>query len=96
VNTLLGILDGYRDWRDNLPPGPADGATAQRLDEVLELRDLVEQLHRPPSFPQGLRAGLRAAHAPRQRPDSGLAPIGGQVIQGGAQLGQHLGRGSLT
>jgi hypothetical protein len=44
VSTLLAILDGYQDWRDSLPPGLADGATAQRLDDVLELRDLVEQL----------------------------------------------------
>jgi hypothetical protein len=44
VETLLGLLDGYQDWRDNLPPGLEDSATAQRIDEVLALRDLVEQL----------------------------------------------------
>ena len=44
VSTLLNILDRYQDWRDNMPPGLADSATAQRIDEVLELRDLVEQL----------------------------------------------------
>jgi hypothetical protein len=44
VSTLLDILDDYQDWRDRLPPGLADSATADRLDEVLALRDLVEQL----------------------------------------------------
>ena len=44
VSTLLDILDGYQDWRDWLPPGLSDSATADRLDEVLALRDLVEQL----------------------------------------------------
>ncbi len=44
VGTLLGILDGYQDWRDNMPAGLADGATAQCIDDVLALRDLVEQL----------------------------------------------------
>lgn len=44
VEALLGLLDGYQDWRDNLPVGLADSPTAQRIDEVLELRDLVEQL----------------------------------------------------
>jgi hypothetical protein len=44
VDTLLGILDGYQDWRDNMPAGLADSATAQRIDDVLALRDLVEQL----------------------------------------------------
>ena len=44
VSTLLDLLDGYQDWRDNLPPGLAGSAMADRLDEVLRLRDLVEQL----------------------------------------------------
>jgi hypothetical protein len=44
VGTLLDILDDYQDWRDRLPPGVADSPTADRLDEVLALRDLVEQL----------------------------------------------------
>jgi len=44
VATLLELLDGYQDWRDNLPPGLEDSTTAQRLDEVLALRELVEQL----------------------------------------------------
>ena len=44
VETLADLLDGYQDWRDNLPAGLADSALADRLDEVLELRDAVEQL----------------------------------------------------
>ena len=44
VETLLGMLDGYQGWRDNLPDGLADSAIAERLDAVLELRELVEQL----------------------------------------------------
>lgn len=44
VQTLLDLLDGYQDWRDAMPPGVADSATAQKLDDMLELRDLVEQL----------------------------------------------------
>jgi hypothetical protein len=44
VGTLLDCLDAYQNWRDNLPTGVADIAMAERLDTVLELRDLVEQL----------------------------------------------------
>jgi hypothetical protein len=44
IDTLLDILDGYAAWRDNLPPALAESATAERLDAVLDLRDLVEQL----------------------------------------------------
>jgi hypothetical protein len=44
VGTLLDCLDAYQNWRDNLPVGVADSAIAERLDTVLELRDLVEQL----------------------------------------------------
>ena len=44
VETLLGILDGYQEWRDNMPAGVSDSATAQHLDDVLALRDMVEQL----------------------------------------------------
>jgi hypothetical protein len=33
-----------REWRDNLPGSLADSALAERLDAVLELRDLVDQL----------------------------------------------------
>ena len=44
METLAELLDGYQDWRDNLPAGLADSVLADRLDEVLELRDAVEQL----------------------------------------------------
>jgi hypothetical protein len=44
VGTLLDCLDACQDWRDNLPAGVADSAIAERLDTILELRDLVEQL----------------------------------------------------
>lgn len=44
VDTLLSILDGYQDWRDNMPASLADTPTAQLIDDVLALRDLVEQL----------------------------------------------------
>jgi transposase len=43
-SALLDCLDAYQNWRDNLPTGVADSAMAERLDTVLELRDLVEQL----------------------------------------------------
>lgn len=45
VNTLLAVLDGYQEWRYNMPVAVSDSATAQRLDDVLAIRDLVEQLH---------------------------------------------------
>ena len=44
VTVLLDCLDAYQDWRDNLPAGVADSTIAERLDAVLELRELVEQL----------------------------------------------------
>jgi len=44
VETLLDVLDEYQAWRDNLPAALADSAIADRLDEVLALRDLVDQL----------------------------------------------------
>ena len=44
TETLLSVLDAYQDWRDNMPPGLAESTTAQLIDEVLALRDLVEQL----------------------------------------------------
>jgi hypothetical protein len=52
VDTLLTILDRYQEWRDNMPAGVSDSATAQRLDDVLALRDLVEQLQGV-DLPQG-------------------------------------------
>lgn len=44
VDTLLSILDDYQQWRDSQPPGLEGSATTERIDAVLELRDLVEQL----------------------------------------------------
>jgi hypothetical protein len=42
--TLLDIIDSYQDWRDAIPPGLADTATTQRIDDVLALRGLIEEL----------------------------------------------------
>ena len=39
-----GLLDRYQEWRDNLPASLADSALAERLDAMLEWRDLVDQL----------------------------------------------------
>jgi hypothetical protein len=33
-----------QEWRDNLPASLADSALAERLDAMLEWRDLVDQL----------------------------------------------------
>jgi hypothetical protein len=44
VDTLTDLLDGYQAWRDSVPHGLAGSDVAQRLDDVLELRDLVDQL----------------------------------------------------
>jgi hypothetical protein len=44
INTLMDCLERYQEWRDNLPASLADSALAERLDAVLELRDLVDQL----------------------------------------------------
>lgn len=44
ITTLMDCLDRYQDWRDNLPASLGDSALAERLDTVLELRDLVDQL----------------------------------------------------
>ena len=57
MGTLLDCLDAYQDWRDNLPAGVADSAIAERLDSVLELRDLVEQLEAI-ELPRGFRPRL--------------------------------------
>ena len=44
INTLSNCLDGYQEWRDNLPASLADSALAESLDAMLEWRDLVDQL----------------------------------------------------
>ncbi len=41
---LAEVLDGYQQWRDSLPLGVAQSTIAARLDDLLALRDLVEQL----------------------------------------------------
>jgi hypothetical protein len=40
----MEILDSYQDWRNAVPPGLADTTTTQRIDDVLALRGLVEEL----------------------------------------------------
>jgi hypothetical protein len=44
IATLAAILDEYQAWRDRLPEAIGSTSMAERLDELLELRDLVEQL----------------------------------------------------
>jgi hypothetical protein len=44
VQTLADHMDHFQEWRDNLPPSLANGATAEALDAVLELRGCVEEL----------------------------------------------------
>jgi hypothetical protein len=44
VQTLADVLDDYEQWRDSLPPQLAESRTAERIEEVLQLRDLVDQL----------------------------------------------------
>jgi hypothetical protein len=44
IDTLTNCLDRYQEWRDNLPASLADSALAERLDAMLEWRELVDQL----------------------------------------------------
>ena len=44
VQTLADMLDQFQEWRDKLPSSLANGATAEALDAVLELRGHVEEL----------------------------------------------------
>jgi hypothetical protein len=44
VETLADLLDDYQAWRDSLPPSLTGSEIADRLDEVVALRDLVDQL----------------------------------------------------
>ena len=44
MQTLADLLDRFQEWRDNLPSGLANSATAEALDAVLELRGYVEEL----------------------------------------------------
>jgi hypothetical protein len=44
VGELLSLLDDYQAARDNLPDSLAETAYVEKLDAVLELRELVETL----------------------------------------------------
>ena len=58
VQTLADLLDGYQDWRDSLPASLADSAIADRLDELLTLRDLVDHCRL-----RAIRAGKGGSHS---------------------------------
>jgi hypothetical protein len=53
------MLDQFQEWRDNLPSSLQDGATAEALDVVLELRGHVEDLQAV-ELAKRLRPGLTA------------------------------------
>jgi hypothetical protein len=44
VGELLSLLDDYQTARDNLPDSLAETAYVEKLDAILELRELVESL----------------------------------------------------
>jgi hypothetical protein len=44
VQTLTDLIEDYQQWRDRLPPPLEGSGMAARLDDVLELRELVEAL----------------------------------------------------
>ena len=44
METLADLIEDYQAWRDGLPPSLTGSDLADRLDEVLALRDLVDQL----------------------------------------------------
>ena len=44
VGELQNLLDGYQEARDNLPDSLAETAYFEKLDTILELRELVEAL----------------------------------------------------
>jgi hypothetical protein len=44
VATLGNLLDEYEAWREAMPEALREGATGERIDELLELRELVEVL----------------------------------------------------
>jgi hypothetical protein len=44
IKALMDCLDRYQQWRENLPDSLADSALAERLDAMLEWRDIVDQL----------------------------------------------------
>jgi hypothetical protein len=53
VETLAELIEDYQAWRDALPPSLAGSELADRRDEVLHLRDLVDQLAAA-ELPRGL------------------------------------------
>jgi hypothetical protein len=44
VADLLDLLDAFQEARDNLPEALAETAYVEKLDAILELRELVETL----------------------------------------------------
>jgi hypothetical protein len=44
VDTLTRCLDAYQAWRDSLPENLAEAPIGAKLDELLELRELVDAL----------------------------------------------------
>jgi hypothetical protein len=44
VNTLQRCLDAYQHWRDSLPESLAEAAIGERLDTLLDLREIVDAL----------------------------------------------------
>jgi hypothetical protein len=44
VQTLADQMDRLQEWQDNMPASLANGATAEALDAVLELRGCIEEL----------------------------------------------------
>ena len=44
VETFADLIEDYQAWRDSLPPSLTGSEIADRLDEMLQLRDLVDQL----------------------------------------------------
>jgi hypothetical protein len=71
VQTLADLLDRFQEWRDNLPSGLANSATAEALDAVLELRGYVEELQAV-ELPKGF-GGTDDADRRRYRTCSGRA-----------------------
>jgi hypothetical protein len=50
-----------QDWRDTIPPGLADTATTQRIDDLLALRGLIEELDAAELLTSSLVANERLA-----------------------------------
>lgn len=44
IATLQACLDGYQLWRDRLPANLEEAAIGEKLDALLELRGLVDDL----------------------------------------------------